>query len=178
MTFPLLPLNPVTSWKHKIQTLPCGERQPTWSEQTVPEKCLLEARFLTFGLLPKCSAGSPGPVMSFQNKTQLLQAAPFQHTSNFPSLRTFRIDRTNTTTLHLCCFMSFESVLWPTWSLPYLGSPGSGRLRPGAQRGESPLPHGELTYLSHLSWGLNMAPAIPEGLCKVRSHPPAGRREQ
>lgn len=158
-------------------------------------------RFLTFRLLQKWSVGFPCLVISFQNKTQLLQTALFRRRSSCLSLRTFRVDRTNTTLLNLCCFRSFSGGFWPRVALVTYGQctcqdrscwwfshQGPIKFRPQAHGGKRPLTHGKLTYRGRFSWGLNMVPAIsaahaprgtlerfPEGLCPIRSRP-AGRR--
>lgn len=119
VTFPLLPVNVVPSRKHKSQIV-AGWR----TTATAPDQCLVETRFLTFRLLPTPRAGAPRLVISFQTRTQLLQAAPVPARLTSSPCGQFRIDRTNTNCFGcmlfrviLKCFVSPGGAC-RTWATP------------------------------------------------------------
>lgn len=116
--FPLLPVNLVTSSKHKSQNIAIWWMRQHLDEQTVPDKSLFSFfffffrdRFLTCRLLKKWSAGFSRLDISFANETQLLHTVLCsQNLVSAP--RTFTIDKTNTTSKNLSCFVSFFNVFW------------------------------------------------------------------
>lgn len=122
-------------------------------------------RFLTSRLLQKCSTGFLRLVVSLQNKTQLLQTALAHHKSSCLSRWTFWIDRTNTTLLKWCCFMSCSSVLWPRVGPVTLGQYLLGQLLGHGLAPRDPEDSNPKATRSWLIWGTSRVGGAELGSC-------------
>lgn len=128
------------------------------------------------------SAGAPGLVISCQTRTQLLQGAPCHRRSDVLSLRTFRIDRTNTNFSGCMLFRVFLKCFVSPCLPRQIQTPSPERREPPRPwEADSPqpfllgLPVVTAIPVAHSPPGT--WDCLPEGLCKICSHP-EGRWEQ